>query len=63
MSKAEIVAEIPRLSHQDRREIMRCLIAAEEDSQILSDMDRLAQERFQMLDALEAEDAAKNPSR
>ncbi len=42
---------------------MRCLIAAEEDSQILSDMDRLAQERFQMLDALEAEDAAKNPSR
>jgi len=63
MSKAEIVAEIPRLSHQDRREIMRCLIAAEEDAQILSDMDRLAQERFQMLDALEAEDAAKNPSR
>jgi len=57
MSKAEIVAEIPRLSHQDRREIMRCLIAAEEDAQILSDMDRLAQERFQMLDALEAEDA------
>ena len=63
MSRAEIVAEIPRLSHQDRREIMRCLIAAEEDSQILSDIDRLAQERFQMLDALEAEDRAKKPSR
>lgn len=63
MSKAEIVAEIPRLSHQDRREIMRCLIAAEEDSQILSDIDRLALERFQMLDALEAEDSAENPSR
>ena len=57
------MAEIPRLSHQDRREIMRCLIAAEEDSQILSDIDRLAQERFQMLDALEAEDRAKKPSR
>ena len=42
---------------------MRCLIAAEEDSQILSDIDRLAQERFQMLDALEAEDRAKKPSR
>ena len=54
---AEIVAEIPRLSHQDRGEIMRCLIAVEEDAQILSDMDRLAQESFQMLDALEAEDA------
>jgi len=38
MSTAEIVAEIPRLSHPERREIMR----------------RLALERFQMLDALEA---------
>jgi DNA-binding transcriptional ArsR family regulator len=56
MSKAEIVAEIPRLSHPERREIMRRLIEVEEDAATLAECDRLAVERFQMLDAMEAED-------
>jgi len=61
MSKAEIVAEIPKLSHQDRREIMRRLIEVEEDAETLAECDRLALERFQSLDALEAADGAHPP--
>ncbi len=41
---------------------MRCVVAAEEDATTLAECDRLALERFQMLDALEAEDE-KNPAR
>lgn len=56
MSRAEIISEIPKLSHQDRREIMRCIVETEEDAVTLAECDRLALERFQMLDAMEAED-------
>ncbi len=55
MSRAEIIAEIPKLSHEARREIMRCLIAAEESAPTLIECDQRALERFQMLDAMEAE--------
>ena len=55
MSCAEILAEIPRLTHADRREIMRRIMEAEEDAATLAECDRLALERFQMLDAMEAE--------
>lgn len=56
MSRAEIISEIPNLSHADRREIMRRIIEAEEDAQTLADCDKRALERFQMLDAMEAHD-------
>ena len=56
MSKAEIISAIPTLSHEERREIIKTILEAEADSQILKDCDRLALERFQMLDAMEAED-------
>jgi len=62
MSQAEIITEIPKLSHAERREIMRRIIEAEGDSQTLADCDQRALERFQMLDALEAEDE-KNAAR
>jgi hypothetical protein len=62
MSRAEIISEIPNLSHADRREIMRRLVAAEEDAQTLANCDQRAMERFQMLDAMEAQDE-KNGSR
>jgi hypothetical protein len=62
MSKAEILAEIPKLSHQERREIMRLIVEAEQDAETLAECDRLARERFQMLDAMEAEDE-KNAAR
>jgi hypothetical protein len=56
MSSAEIISEIPKLSHEARREIMRCLIEAEEEAATLAECDQRALERFQMLDAMEAED-------
>lgn len=58
MSRAEIISEIPKLSHEARREIMRCIIDAEEEAVTLAECDQRALERFQMLDAMEAE----NPS-
>lgn len=63
MSKAEILAEIPRLSHHERREIMRLIFEMEQDAETLAECDRLALERFQMLDAMEAGDERKNASR
>ena len=62
MSKAEIISEIPRLSHEERREIMRLIFQMEEDAETLAECDRLAIDRFQMLDAMEAEDE-KNAAR
>ena len=56
MSKAQIISEIPKLSHTERREIMRLIVETEQDAETLAECDRLALERFQMLDALEAED-------
>jgi len=64
MSNAEIMAEIPKLSHQERREIMRVIFQTEQDADTLAECDRLALERFQVLDAMEAEDERKqNPPR
>ena len=62
MSKAEILQEIPKLSHEERREIVRLIFQMEQETEILADCDRLAVERFKMLDAMEAEDE-KNASR
>ena len=56
MSKADIAAEIPRLSHQERRDLVRLIFEAEQDAATLAECDRLALERFQMLDAMEAQD-------
>ena len=62
MSKAEIISEIPKLSHADRREIMRLIFQMEQDAETVAECDRSALERFQMLDAMEAEDE-KNAAR
>ena len=57
MSKTEILAELPRLDHRERREIARALFDIEADAQTLADCDRRADEHFLMLDVLEAQDA------
>ena len=62
MSQAEIISEIPKLSHDQRREIVRCIIETEEDAETLANCDRAALENFQMLDAMEAADE-KNAAR
>ena len=59
MSTAQILTELPRLSHADRREIVRRLIALEEEASILADADARADANFLLLDALEAEDDAR----
>jgi hypothetical protein len=46
MSKAEILAELPKLTHQDRRIIMVCLLELEQDADLLADHDRNADECF-----------------
>ena len=61
MSKAEILAELPRLEHAERREIALRLFEMEADSQILADCDRRADEHFLMLDAMETQDAQAQP--
>jgi hypothetical protein len=62
VSSAQIISEIPKLSHEARREIMRCIIEAEEAAVTLAECDQRALERFQMLDRMEAEDE-KNAAR
>ena len=54
MSKAEIAAEIAKLPQQDRRDLACLIFELEEDAKVLRDCDRAANERFLMLDALEA---------
>ena len=57
MSLAEIVEELPKLKREERRELARRIFEfADEEAEILADCDRRAEERFQMLDAMEAED-------
>jgi hypothetical protein len=56
MSKTEILTALPQLAPQERREIVRRIFELEEDAQILADVDHRADERFQMLDAMESED-------
>lgn len=56
MSSKEIIAVLGRLSHRERREIMQHILSIEDEAELLADCDRRADERFAMLDAMEAED-------
>jgi FlaA1/EpsC-like NDP-sugar epimerase len=62
MSKQEILAELPKLSPEERREIAKTIFEMEEHVEILRECDRLADERFLILDGLEAEDAKTKSS-
>ena len=57
MSKAEIAAELSKMSPRERRELARLIFEMEEDAEVLGECDRNANERFLMLDAMEGEDA------
>jgi hypothetical protein len=58
MSTAEILSEIPRLSSEDRRRLLDRLLEIEDEAALIEATRRTADETFQMLDAMEAEDAA-----
>jgi hypothetical protein len=55
MSLDEIIEELPKLTHQERRELGLRLLALESDAD-LALCDSLAAEGFAMLDQLELED-------
>jgi hypothetical protein len=61
MSTAEIMAEIPRLSPDDRRRVLERIIEVDDEAASIEAARRTADEAFQMLDAMEAEDAAGQP--
>ena len=59
MSTTEILAELPKLSREDRRRIVDRILEMEEEAASVEAIRRMADESFQMLDAMEAEDAAR----
>ncbi len=58
MSTAEILAEIPKLSPEDRRRLLDRILEMEDEAASIEAIRRTADETFQLLDAMEAEDAA-----
>ena len=56
MSMAEIIAELPHLTHQQRRELCQCIIALEAEQEDLNRCDQAADEAFAILDKMESED-------
>ena len=63
MSAREMIAELPTLTHDERRALARRIFEIEEDANLLADCDRRADANFQLLDAMEAEDARRRPTR
>jgi hypothetical protein len=56
MSASEILAELPKLSHEERRRLAAAIFELEEEADLLRDCDRRADERFRMLDIMEEKD-------
>ena len=59
MSAREMIAELPSLTHGARRALARRIFELEEEARVLADCDRRADANFQMLDAMEDEDARR----
>ncbi len=58
LSLAEILDELPRLTHEERRLLCRRALAVDEAEDVAA-MEHTAAEGFTLLDRLEAEDAAR----
>jgi hypothetical protein len=59
MSAAEIIAELPRMTVRERREIARRLFDLEADAEALRTADETADQAFQILDQMEGDGSAK----
>ena len=57
MSASEILAELPKLSREERRRLVGAIFDLEDEADLLRDCDRRADEHFRMLDAMEEADA------
>ena len=55
MSATEIVAELPRMSVRERRQIARRLLELEADADALRTADETADQGFQILDQMEGD--------
>jgi hypothetical protein len=53
MSASEILAELPKLSRQERRRLAAAIFDLEEEADLLRDCDRRADEHFRILDMME----------
>jgi hypothetical protein len=60
MSMAEIIEELPRLTHHQRRDLCRKIIEMEAESEDIALSEQAAREGFAMLDQMEARDAANS---
>jgi hypothetical protein len=56
MSVTEIIEELPRLSHSERRTLCRKIIAMEAEQEEIVMCDDTARQGFATLDEMEAED-------
>ena len=62
MSTREIIAELPKLNLEERRQVARRLFELEGEAQILADTDRRTNENFLLLDAMESDNSScKDP--
>jgi len=57
VSASEILAELPKLSRQERRRLAAAIFDLEEEANLLRDCDRRADEHFRILDLMEEKDA------
>jgi hypothetical protein len=57
VSASEILAELPKLSRQERRCLAAAIFDLEEEADLLRDCDRRADEQFRILDLMEEKDA------
>jgi hypothetical protein len=57
MSASEIVAELSKLSREERRRVAAAIFDLEEEADLLRDCDRRADEHFRMLDLMEEQNA------
>jgi hypothetical protein len=63
MSTSEIIAELPRLTHEERRAICQKIVALEADQEALDSCLQAAITGFQLLDQMEAEDEKRRETR
>lgn len=61
MSLTDILAELPRLTHEERRLVCRRALAVEEADEVAI-LEQTADEGFALLDRMEAEDSARGKS-
>jgi len=56
-----MIAELPKLSRRERRQLAAAIFELEEEVDLLRDCDRRADERFRMLDMMEKEGGETQP--